>query len=125
MCEKILVIQIMVGTICSSYIDKPHRRHLNRKTFVAGDRFKWTRYNYGTSYSREEYGFPHWSNRDEYLKAIAIWGSPKDYYKTYRKWSGEPPRFNLKLLLRVFFESRLSQGIQLKFRLYRSKNSWV
>lgn len=107
-----------------SHSDLPRRKHPNRKTFTAGHRMKWTRYP-TDGISRDEYGFPSWYDRESYLNALNIWGEPKRYYETYRKWSGEPPRFNLKLLLRVFFELRLQKGIQLKFRLYRSKNSWV
>lgn len=108
----------------SSHSDLPRRKHLNRKAFTAGDRWKWTRY-LTEGISRYEYGFPSTYDYNLYCQAIQLYGNPHYYYQTYRKWSGEPPRFNLKLILRQPFESKLNKGIQLRFRLLRSKNSWV
>lgn len=107
-----------------SHSDLPRRKHLNRKTFTAGDRWKWSRYS--NIETRREYGFPMCYDDPEYYQFYLHLYSEINYYgKTYRKWSGEPPRFNLKLILRRPFESKLNKGIQLRFRLLRSKNSWV
>jgi len=110
---------------CSSHNDAPRRKHPNRKTFVAGDRLKWTRYAFTSlSYSREEYGYPRWMD-DHYKEFIQLWGEPHTYYQTFRKWAGEPPRFNLKLLQRKRYELGLKKGIRLPKWLQRSKNSFV
>lgn len=118
-------LQCETNTMSSFYSDHPHRKHYNRKTFVAGHRMKWTKYDFNQSISRTEYGFPSWYYREEYLEAIRIWGSPNEYVETYRKWTGEPPRFNLKYLLRKRYESFLDQGIKLKFRMLRFKDGFV
>jgi hypothetical protein len=108
---------------CSSHINKPRRKHPNRKTFVAGNRWKWSRYS--TSQIRDEFGYPLWSDYENYKRIVSLYGSPREYGKIYRKYAGEPPRFNLKWIRYRQYEKGLQKGIKLSFRLLRSKNSWV
>ena len=111
---------------CSSHNDIPRRKHPNRKTFTAGDRFKWSRYQTNRNQeSRYEYGYPYWSDIDAFKKAWEIWGDQRQYYKIYCKWVGEPPRFNLKLIQQRRYEQGLKKGIKLPRWTLRSKNSFV
>ena len=100
-----------------------HRKHINKKTFVAGDRFKWSRYS--NDHTRHEYGWPSYDEYQRVLLYRELFGTQQLYGKTYRKYTGEPPRFNLNLLLKQKQESEIDQGISLPKWLLRSKNSFV
>lgn len=108
------------------------RKHVNRKTFVAGDRFKWSRYS--NDHTRMEYGYPSgcWydtESKDRYDFLVSLYGDPQYYGKTYRKYRGEPPRFNERLLRTLFalsWQFNLTKQSNYHTRwLKRSKNSWV
>jgi hypothetical protein len=50
---------------CDS-LDRIKQKHPNHKTFVAGNRWKWSRYS--TSQIREEFGYPLWSDYEKGLQ---------------------------------------------------------